>query len=283
MMAKHAYLILAHSDISLLEVLIHCLDDSRNDIYVHWDAKSGPVPSLRTQFSRLFFLEDRVEVNWAGYNMVEAEYRLFKNAFANGPYGYYHLLSGADLPIKPQDYIHEECKRMAGTEFIAFANPPQSEIDFRVQHYFLFQEEFKTAGIIKKVIRKLYLKYQDLTNKKRTEVAVRKGSQWCSLTHSFVKYLIEKESFVKETFSNTFCPDEMFIQTVCANSPFIQNVKEASTEFEGNMRFIKWVDGELLPIDTTDIPEIKTSDRWFARKFSSADKELIEQIAQLCK
>ena len=279
---KHAYLILAHYDITLLQMLVDSLDDIRNDIYVHWDTKSGPIPLLRVQFSKLFFLEDRVEVNWAGYSMVEAEYHLFKKAFANGPYQYYHLLSGADLPIKPQDYIHEECKRMAGTEFIAFANPPQSEIDYRVQHYFLFPEEFRTAGTIKKVIRKLYLKYQDLTHKKRTEVTVRKGSQWCSVTHLFVEYLLEKESFVKETFSNTFCPDEMFIQTVCANSPFMKNVKEASTEFEGNMRFIKWVNGELLPIEIADIPDIKASDRWFARKFSSADKELIEQIAQLC-
>ena len=172
---------------------------------------------------------------------------------------------------------------MEGTEFIAYANAPQSEIDYRIQHYFLFSEEFRTASIIKKAIRKLYLKYQDLTHKRRTEVAVRKGSQWCSVTHSFVEYLIEKELFVKETFSNTFCPDEMFIQTVCANSPFMKNVKKASTEFEGNMRFIKWVNGELLPIDNTDFPKIKISDRWFARKFSSAEKGLIEQIAQLCK
>ena len=278
----HAYLILAHNEIPLLERLISCLDDKRNDIYIHWDAKSGPVPSIKTVNSKLSFLEERIGVNWAGFSMVEAEYLLFKKACDNGPYDYYHLLSGVDLPIKPQDYIHKECERMAGAEFIAFADASQAEIDFRVQHYYLFPEEFKTAGFFKKAIRKLYLKYQDLTHKKRTEVAVRKGSQWCSVTHSFVKYLIEKESFVKETFSNTFCPDELFVQTVCVNSPYMKNVKEASTEFEGNMRYIKWVNGELLPIDTTDIPEIKASDRWFARKFSSADKELIEQIAQLC-
>ena len=282
-MQKHAYLILAHSDIPLLEVLVKCVDDSRNDIYVHWDAKSGPIPSLRTQFSKLFFLEDRIEVNWAGYSMVEAEYHLFRKAFANGPYEYYHLLSGADLPIKTQDYIHSECEKMAGTEFIAFANSPQSEIDYRVQHYFLFPEEFRNAGIIKKAIRKLYLKYQDMTHKTRTDVVVRKGSQWCSVTHSFVEYLLEKEPFVKKTFSNTFCPDEMFVQTVCANSPFMQNVKKASTEFEGNMRFIKWENGELLPIEENDLEEMKRSDRWFARKFNGTERILIDRIKEIIR
>lgn len=282
-MVKHSYLILAHDDAVLLQVLLNCLDDPRNDIYIHWDLKSGSIPFVKTVKSKLFWIQDRVAVNWGAYSMVVAEYALFKLAIKNGPYEYYHLLSGTDLPIKSQDYIHSECEKMAGTEFIAFANPPQSEIDYRVQHYFLFPEEFKTGSIVKRSFRKLYLKYQDLTHKKRTDVSVRKGSQWCSLTHSFVKYLLEREAFVKETFTNTLCPDEMFIQTVCANSPFMQKVKEASTEFEGNMRFIKWEKGELLPIEETDIPDIKVSDRWFARKFSSKDKELIEQITKLCQ
>ena len=34
---KHAYLILAHHEFGLLQTLIDCLDDVRNDIYVHID------------------------------------------------------------------------------------------------------------------------------------------------------------------------------------------------------------------------------------------------------
>ena len=47
------------------------------------------------------------------------------------------------------------------------------------------------------------------------------------------------------------------------------------------MRYIKWVNGELLPIDETDIQEIQASGRWFARKFSSSDKGLIDKVLQL--
>ena len=33
----NAYLILAHTDFELLKILITCLDDERNDIYLHLD------------------------------------------------------------------------------------------------------------------------------------------------------------------------------------------------------------------------------------------------------
>lgn len=61
-MPKHAYLILAHNDVPLLQTLVRCLDDSRNDIFIHWDAKSGALPSLETEHSRLKFLDRRINV-----------------------------------------------------------------------------------------------------------------------------------------------------------------------------------------------------------------------------
>ena len=114
-----------------------------------------------------------------------------------------------------------------------------------------------------------------------TDLTVKKGAQWCSLTQDFVAYLIEQEDFVKTLFSHTFCPDEMFIQTVIFNSPFFKKIKTAETEYEGNMRFIKWEHGELIPIDEEDYPKLRDSDRWFARKFSSSDKSLLSLVSQL--
>ncbi len=282
-MQKHAYLILAHNDRSLLQDLITCLDDSSNDIFVHWDAKSGPVPQLKTTQSCLYALDKRIEVNWAGYSMVKAEYLLFKEALAHGPYIYYHLLSGADLPIKSQSYIHEECERLNGTEFVGFSPASTAEIDFRVQHFFPFSEDFRTKNLFKRGVRFLALKIQDLIRSNRTDIYVKKGSQWCSLTQSFVEYLITQEKMVETVFSHTFCPDELFIQTVIINSPFKDRIKNAETEFEGNMRFIKWQDGELIPIDSDDLSNLKDSDKWFARKFCGSDRVLIALVKQLCK
>ena len=38
-MQKHAYMIIAHNEFDLLEILVRLLDDPRNDIYIHIDAK----------------------------------------------------------------------------------------------------------------------------------------------------------------------------------------------------------------------------------------------------
>ena len=38
-MDKHAYLIMAHNNLYVLEKLLLLLDDYRNDIYIHIDAK----------------------------------------------------------------------------------------------------------------------------------------------------------------------------------------------------------------------------------------------------
>ena len=39
-MDKHAYLIIAHSNLEQLHKLLLLLDDPRNDIYIHLDLKS---------------------------------------------------------------------------------------------------------------------------------------------------------------------------------------------------------------------------------------------------
>ena len=49
------------------------------------------------------------------------------------------------------------------------------------------------------------------------------------------------------------------------------------------MRYIKWIKGELLPIEEEDLLELQSSDRWFARKFSSTNKGLIEKVLQLSR
>ena len=59
---KHAYLILAHNEFWLLQTLIGCLDDPRNDIYVHIDQKVAVLPELHTSQAGLKMIEDRKSV-----------------------------------------------------------------------------------------------------------------------------------------------------------------------------------------------------------------------------
>ena len=62
-MAKHAYLIMAHNQPKLLEILIQCLDYHENDIYVHLDQKWTDFDGT------MYFLDDNcLKDNYYGNN-----------------------------------------------------------------------------------------------------------------------------------------------------------------------------------------------------------------------
>jgi Core-2/I-Branching enzyme. len=103
---KHAYLILAHNEFEILQKLITAIDDKRNDIFIHFDAKVKDLPKIEISFSNLYVLSNRINVCWGDVTVVEAELELFKMAMQVGDYEYFHLLSGVDMPLKSQDYIH---------------------------------------------------------------------------------------------------------------------------------------------------------------------------------
>ena len=124
-MKRHAYLILAHHHFSQLRKLIELLDDSRNDIFVHVDAKAAFDPEEWRNVCRhsaLVFLENRLRVSWGGVSIMRSELALLREALSHGKYDYFHLLSGMDLPIKDQDTIHSFFDRHSGTEFLNFWN-----------------------------------------------------------------------------------------------------------------------------------------------------------------
>ncbi len=272
---KHAYLIIAHEKEDLLLYLIKQLDHPDNDIYIHID-KKAPFDghSYSVKYSKLHILKKRIDARWGDYSLVEVELLLFEEASSHGKYSYYHLLSGVDLPIKTQEYIHKCCEMNHGKEFIGFADITQKELLFRSSHIFLFSREFKSENIIIRAVRYLFIRIQDLVGFKRNnDCVIKKGSQWCSLTEDLVIYILNHKNEIKKRFKWTFCPDEMFVHTLCWNSMFKEKIYSYNTaeEFDGCKRYINWLNGELLPIRKSDIEQIKNSDRWFARKFQSID------------
>ena len=107
MTMKHAFLIMAHNNLEILQTLVSMLDDERNDIFLHIDLKSNMLANhpMSTSKARLFVLEHRVDVRWGNLSQIRTEYALLEEALKHGSYEYYHILSGQDLPIKTQDEI----------------------------------------------------------------------------------------------------------------------------------------------------------------------------------
>ena len=123
---RHAYLILAHKNDLVFQTLIQMLDNPYNDIFIHMDKKQNnfnedDIKKLINK-SNLFFTP-RTKVSWGSYSVINAELLLIKEATRHGHYTYYHLLSGQDLPIKTQNYIHNFFNDNPGKECIRFQSP----------------------------------------------------------------------------------------------------------------------------------------------------------------
>ena len=76
-MNKHAYLIIAHNEFEILKLLLDTLDDLRNDIFIHFDAKCCDLPLLKCNNSNLYIIPNRIDVRWGDYSQIETEMLLF--------------------------------------------------------------------------------------------------------------------------------------------------------------------------------------------------------------
>lgn len=280
---KHAYLIIAHNELELLKNLIFILDDERNDIYIHFDAKLKKLPELSAEKSKLYILQKRINVCWADFSVVEAELALLRNAYSNHHYAYYHLLSGVDLPLKSQDYIHNFFDKNLGKEFIDIClYDVSSEMERKMMRWHLFPKDFKNLGrfaFITRLMRATFIRIQECMGIKRNKhIDFCKGSQWVSVTSDFTEYLLSRENMIRKIYSHTFCPDEVFIQTECWNSKFRHKLHDYSPNYRGHMRLIDWQRGNPYVWRDEDYDELMHSDRIFARKFSSEHIGIVKKI-----
>lgn len=282
-MNKHAFLIMAHHRPDLLAELVKAIDDPRNDIFIHLDAKSEIADfHVKTQYSSLYFTK-RIPVEWGGYSQIECELLLFEAAFQKGPYDYYHLLTGSTYLLKSNDGIHDFFDENQGKEFIGFDN--NNDYSFRSNHYFLFNEIGKPTTIKKKIlwkIRNLFLLIQKAVhfNKRAisrnlNKIKIKKGLAYVSVTNSFVSYILQQRALIKALFSNSISGDECFLQTLAYNSNFKDNLYCVRDEYEGNMRTVAWDDlfGTRTGhnFEMCDLEYLLQCDKLFALKFEGPD------------
>ena len=81
---KHAFLIIAHNEYPILEVLLSMLDDERNDIYLHIDKRAvalyQKIKGFKTKKAGFYLIEKSIKVYWGDISLVKAEYLLFETA-----------------------------------------------------------------------------------------------------------------------------------------------------------------------------------------------------------
>jgi hypothetical protein len=278
-MSKHAFLIMAHNEFGVLKKLIHLMDDSRNDIYVHIDKKvKGFEPHEYFQLvncSKLIFVP-RTPVTWGAYSQINAELVLLKSAVKNN-YEYYHLLSGSDLPIKTQDEAYTFFEQHKGLELISY-NAQAYETKnfyFRLQLYYFFQELMgKNRKGILGLLNRASLKTQELLRVNRikhSKLDYNKGMNWFSITHELAEFVLSREKDIRKNYRFTVLTDEVFLHTLAWNSHFKEKVCNEPT------RLVKR--GKPFIFRADDFEFIMASKAFWARKFSEVvDPIIIEKI-----
>lgn len=282
---KHAYCIIAHSEPRILKALIELIDDVRNDIYLLVDAKTdiSIYSNIKPLFSQLIYVQ-RIDIRWGDISQVKAELILFEAAYNNGPYKYYHLLSGVDLPLKSQNYIHHFMDENAGKEFVGFAQGKMAEQDIfwktRYYHFFLpYRRSKKLLFRLLNMISKFCILFQKVLHIERTySMELKKGANWVSITHDFCGYLLSKRVEILKTFKYVLCADEIFLQSILWNSDFRTRIYAFEDEFDSCMRDIDWERGAPYTWRESDFSYLKSSNKLFARKFSFKDMQIVASL-----
>lgn len=296
---KHAYLIIAHDEWEMLKTLVECLDDNRNDIFIHVDKKvDGGVYKSATACctqAGVYFIDNqkRINVRWGDYSQIMCELTLFEESRAHGDYAYYHLLSGHDLPIKSQDYIHKFFEDIPnGANLVGTATS-----DFNIQdcwkktkYYCIFpkyqrcspaslQKTFSALRKVSYCIQRLFCIHRKWGN-----IQPYKGVNWVSITSDFVDYILSKKEYIEHQFKYVSCGDEIFIQTLIHNSDFKSTLYQPIEDFGGCMREIDWERGKPYVFTVEDFEMLKKSEMLFARKFSyKVDADIIREICNYIK
>lgn len=255
-MTRHAYLILAHDNPEVLDFLLDSIDDERNDIFLHIDAKSVSMQrhyeQRRLRHGRLLLIPDPVCVYWGHTSQIEAELRCLQAARSQGKsYARYHLLSGVDMPIKTQDEIHGFFSEHPHTECIGYWQTPEHERDAlkKVRYHYIFNRHKRSKGTLRHnllmPIRNLALLLQKAVGLRRSlsRNKVKKGFQWFSITEALCDYVLSQSSQLLHDYRRTLCPDEIFLQTLVWHSPFRSRLYDPDDAQRGSMRAIDWERG----------------------------------------
>ncbi len=282
---KHAYLVIAHKCDDTFQTLLCMLDDVRNDIFIHMDAKNKNFnvnDIQKVKYSSIYFTE-RTKVTWGGYSQINSELLLLRLAIETGKYSYYHLISGEDLPIKSQDYIHHFFALYSGCEFIRFE---KSKFDYfeRVRYRYFFQEKIGRGGknIVWGAVNRFSIYFQEMLHITRNQnICFQKGTNWFSITDNLARYVVSKSKWIGKTFKKTICCDEVFLQTIVENSIFKYRLfwPEYDNSPYSIMRLIDWKRGNPYVFRKEDFEDIKDSEMLWARKFDcQVDKKIISMI-----
>lgn len=211
--------IIAHKDFYILEKLINSIDNIKNDIFIHIDKKVCNFNKQKflsmTSYSRVFFVKN-CDVYWGEYSQIKAELSLFESAYNTDNYRYFHLISGSDMLLKTQEWIHDFFNKNDGYEFLQCRNKEYIKNVNPVRRFNIFYHMEKASFIRRKYMEIFNAKH----NRYKDDFDISIGGNWASITNEFVKYILDNKAWIKKNFLYSHACDEVYKQCLVVNSKF---------------------------------------------------------------
>ena len=240
--------------------------------------------------SRIFTLPESqlIDIQWGGLSQLKAELLVLEFAILKGNYEYFHLLSGQDLPIKSQDYIHDYMNHVAaGRNCISCEHGDNVDrIHYHnCGYYHLFVEKIRSRNIVVRkmcsFLRNSFISMQKIAGYHRdwTGYTLGKGTNWGSFNQEFVQYLVNNRRVIVQLFTGVLGPDEIYKQTMILSTGFKDSLMHAPEMCNNALRHIDWNRGLPYVWHKNDYNELINCNDLFARKFSSeVDRDIIDLI-----
>lgn len=274
---KIAHLIFAHNRPLQVERLVKKLISDRADIYMHIDKKSSIDQfAFCDNYSRVFFIKNRVTMNWGNYSMVKAMLSSLDEILqSNVSYSHINLLSGQDYPLQSVDKFENYLFENQGKTFMQYLSIPQewNNAEERLKRYNLgdwkLPGKFKIQHFINRYFPgRKFPKYLQPYG----------GSAWFIITPECTRYVLDylrDNSKLISFIKYIWAVDEIVFQTVLVNS----HLKD--TIVNEHLRYIHFKDDSPHPTVFTkhDAETLLQSGKYFARKFClQVDSEILDYL-----
>lgn len=284
---KQAILLIVHDKLELSKRLISYFQ-GKCDVFVHIDRKLNIDDETLRSIQALPGVKgvyQKYKVNWGGFSILKVELFLLKKAMAHSSFGYVHLLSGTDYPIRPLDRFLNKFDA-DDNDYIESTHLPDpnwhSNTMHRLQYLFLmdFNPVKKDSDIIAKWKFGEKLAHYGLKCKiPDTFPHIYGGSQWFSLTRKCVTALIDYTDKHPHFFNRmrfVFAPDEIYIPTV------VMNIHYAGKKVvNDNLRFVNWKKFNAphpATFDENDLCKMACGEKFFVRKIGENSLKAVELI-----
>ncbi|WP_055069301.1 beta-1,6-N-acetylglucosaminyltransferase [Clostridium massiliamazoniense] len=273
---KVAIGILCHRRTKSIDKVIELLGHEF-DIYIHVDKKSN-LNEFDDILDKVNFIEERVDVRWGSYSLVEGTLRLME-AFNKKNYDYVSIISGECLPLKSAENIINFLQENKGKEFIGVdLNAKEKEIEERIKYKYSNSYYKKEQG---RISSKLLNMKEKFLGKPINEYYTRlpklyKGCNWFTISgelNNYILMFLKKNVEFENAFKNALCSDEIIFQTIVMNSKYKDKIYKFDTEYNDThmaLRYIDWESGPDYPklLDESDFSKMRERDFIFGRKFN---------------